>query len=151
MWWAGAWVGAVVAACGAGERLPAGYVGLTYPPLPEGLASAGARPFPTGPFALDLVFGTDRQMVWLTRGTEGAREVVAVLEVPQSEQNVQLVYTPGACRVAGAVHPEILALVRFQFAPELDDVVLAWRADRETGRFVPLDSAVVCRNPRVAG
>jgi hypothetical protein len=152
----------LMAACGPhgdGARRNGTFVGTVVPPFPAELAPAGMQAFPgdSPGYALELVFGTDRQMLWLTRATgggdpAGSREVVAVLDIPREEQNVSLVYTPGACRVDGVVDPEIIVLARVTFAPRLEEVVLAWRADRGASQFdeVPA-SAVTCRNPRYPG
>lgn len=134
-----------------------GYIGTSVPPLPDGLASAGMETFPpdpTGAYALALVFGPDRQMLWLTEaaqdeGREAARRVIAVLEIPREDENVALIYTPGACRLDGEPDPEVVALARLAFTPTTDEVVRAWRADRAARRFdtLPADR-VVCDTPR---
>ena len=151
-------------ACGGSEgengQSSAGFVGTVVPPFPADLATAGMHVFPPdslGTYALDLVFGAERQMLWLTRLTSGddataPREVVAVLDIPRGEQNVSLVYTPGACSLDGRADPEVVALAQVTFTPVLDPVVLAWRADRAGGRFVEVATAgVTCHNPRYPG
>lgn len=151
-------------ACGGngdgGSRPVGSFFGTVVPPFPADLASGGMHVFPDdslGRHALDLVFGPERQMLWLMRATAGddtaaAREVVAVLDIPREEQNVSLVYTPGHCRVNGAVDPEVVALARVTFTPVLEEIVLAWRANRAAGRFEEVPTAgVTCRNPRYPG
>lgn len=154
----------VLAACGGGgdggDGSRGAFVGTVVPPFPPDLAPAGMQAFPDDAparHALDLVYGTDRQMLWLTRlrasnGIAQARDVIAVLDIPRNEENVSLVYTPGACHVRGEADPEVVALARVTFTPVLDEIVLAWRADRAAGRFddVPA-SDVTCRNPRYPG
>lgn len=149
-------------ACGAdgGDVQSGDFVGTTFPPLPEDLASGGMMTFPpdtSGAYGLHLVFGPDRQMLWLTEAAlgedvAGGRRVLAVLEIPREEQNVSLIYTPGACRLDGSPDPEIVALARMQFTPVVEDIVLAWRADRGAARFeaVPAEQ-VTCENPRFPG
>ena len=157
----GAVAAVLLLACGGADdgadvanRTAASFVGTTYPPLPDGLASAGMHMFPQSGMALDLVFGSDRQMLWLSRtaagaDTDGGREVVAVLDIPREEQNVQLVYRPGACRLDGTVDSTLVALARFTFTPELDEVVLAWRADPDAGTFATVPAeGVACTNDR---
>ena len=148
---------ALCAACG-GDGSTEGdgsYVGRTVPPLPDGLSSAGMQAFPpdsTGAWGLDLVFGPARQMLWLTRAPAGAdpageRTVEAVLEIPQGEADVNLVYAPGACS-ASDMPGTIVALARVQFGPELTDIVRAWSVDRAAGTFTPFPAeGVACRNP----
>lgn len=152
-------LGLLLGACGGGGRdgdRPGEYVGTTFPPLPDGLASGGMMSFPpdtTGAYGLQLVFGPERQMLWLSEAAAGqdapgARRVLAVLDIPSGEPNVSLIYTPGACRLDGTSDPEIVALARVQFAPVLEDIVLAWRADRGAARFTPVPAErVTCRNP----
>lgn len=150
----------LLCACGGegdGGDGAAGFVGTTFPPLPPDLASGGMMTFPpdsTGAYGLQLVFGPNRQMLWLSeaaasQAAPGARRVLAVLDIPREEPNVSLIYTPGACRLDGTPDPEIVALARVQFTPVLEDVVLAWRADRDAGRFAAVPAErVTCRNPR---
>lgn len=141
------------------------FVGLQYPPFPEGLDEQGGTMLAVGgktEFALNVVSRDSTTYVWLSRLTERNAEgepgfeVRAALRVPSLDSGEVLLV--GRCRMAGAADVGdrgIVAIARtagHEADPELNDIRKAWRADvtKEAFRELPADS-VVCANEVLQG
>lgn len=141
------------------------FVGLQYPPFPEGLDEQGGTMLAVGgkaEFALNVVSRDSTTYVWLSRLTERNAqgepgfEVRAALLVPPLDSGEVLLV--GRCRMAGASDVGdrgIVAIARtagHEEEPELRDIREAWRADvaKEAFRALPADS-VVCTNEVLQG
>lgn len=135
---------------------PADWVGMTHPPVPEGLEKlAGAVAAGPGESAAEARFGFqhlrigDRRFVWLSvlEGRDASGEpswrVVDVLEVPVPEPDERLL-------IHGCETDDRTALVALVLRAEegAADIRSAWGVDREAERFVSVaPDGVACQGP----
>jgi hypothetical protein len=148
-----------------GTATPEHFVGLKYPPFPEGLDEQGGTMLAVGgkfEFALNVVSKDSTTYVWLSRLTERndagepGFEVRAVLPVPPLDSGEALLV--GRCRMRSASDTgdrSLVAIARtagHESEAELRDIREAWRADVDQEAFhaVPGDS-VICANDVLSG
>lgn len=132
------------------------YVGVEYPPMPEGVTKrGGALIVPPGTSASEAEYAFvkarrgEQHMLWLGRlqhrTPEGeaifrVADIVAVPDVAEDER-----FLISGCTVGGDVG--YAAVMADGDAEQLTQTHHAWRADRETGHLAPADDAdVVCEN-----
>ena len=141
------------------------WIDTRFPPYPAGVTPLGASTIGIATearFSIQDVQVDSVRMLWLSRIVEradgAARFAVSdVLVVPESAQDVELAY--GLCGLVPETgqgpadaddlkdDPEIVAMVRADTVPILTDVVRAWRADTDSGRFLPLEpNGIGCRS-----
>lgn len=158
--------GGATASAAAGAKTTArSFIGLQYPPFPEGLDEQGGTMLAVGgkvEFALNVVSRDSTTYVWLSRLTERNAagepgfEVRAALLVPPLDSGEALLV--GRCRITGAKDVgdrSVVAIARtagHDAEAELTDIREAWRADvaKEAFRELPADS-VVCTNDVLQG
>jgi len=157
--------GATASAAAGAPPAAQSFVGLQYPPFPEGLDEQGGTMLAVGgkmEFALNVVSRDSTTYVWLSRLTERNAEgepgfeVRAALLVPPLDSGEVLLV--GRCRMAGASDAgdrSIVAIARtagHEAEADLRDIREAWRADvaKEAFRELPADS-VVCANEVLQG
>jgi hypothetical protein len=127
-------VGGIPAAGLAGEQEFSKYIGLAYPPSPEGLTDVFSMIIQDSDvYSLSLVGDGSNKMLWLSKithyDTNGSAywEVKDVLELSDLEAGLTLF--PDGCLLNGVPESEIFVVGRNGV------VVLAWRANISLDRF----------------
>jgi hypothetical protein len=143
---------AILAGCSEWESddgpRPIGYVGLFHPPAPAGvrtLAGAIVDPQVSFEYAVSHMQDPVGEMLWLEqmthRDSQGTPhwKVLAVERLPPRATNTGIVF--GNCRVGDVStggDGYTFALVQWEDQEILDSIVLAWRVEPLSARFVPL-------------
>lgn len=124
------------------------YIGLVYPPFPEGLSeNFSMMIWDTDGYGLSLVSDGANKMLWLekiSRYDENDKafwEVKDVLDLSHVETGLILI--PDGCSLDGVPDSEIIAAGRNGV------VVSAWRADTTSEKFevIPLDG-ITCNSDK---
>ena len=116
------------------------YIGLNYPPLPDGISqNFGLVIWNSNDYGLSLVSDGENKMLWLNKLTrhdssgKAYWEVKDILELPNIESDVVLI--PDGCLLNGEFDYEILVIGKWDdevFVSRYmtnDKILLAWRAN----------------------
>jgi hypothetical protein len=102
-------------------------------------------------YIIDHVSRAKLQMLWFckltSRDTEGRPylRILDILILPRIEKNEELLM--GTCKFNDEMDPEIVAIVKFSESEIKSEVVLAWRASRNSRKFEIIPTAnITCVN-----
>jgi len=127
---------------------PSEYIGLVYPPSPEGLSKGFSMMiWDTDGYGLSLVTDGQSKMLWLEKISRYDENSTPIWEVKDvlvlSVLEAGLTLLPDGCFLNGSPDSEIFVAGRNEV------VVLAWRADTTSEKFevIPVDG-ITCNSDK---
>jgi|WetSurMetagenome_2_1015567.scaffolds.fasta_scaffold246302_3 hypothetical protein len=132
------------------------YVGLTYPPLKDGLKEESGNmigdPINNTNYSVAFMSNEGSNMLWLesssSRNIKGLPiwKVLDVIAAPNYGKDETLII--GFCKIDDRSDSEVLAVVKYeQNKKYFNNVIKAWRANRAKGKFESITTkGISCLN-----
>jgi hypothetical protein len=131
-------------------RKPSDYIGFQFYTLPP-LVLNGAWTIDDGDYSMTWLSDGSVDLIWFEKQIYACIEksytqVIDVLELPAIDKKNGLFSVMNAeCYINGAIDPELVVIAEVGDSGQLANVGMAWRANRETGRFEELPAAgIIC-------